>query len=940
MKNENGIEKSAILKGQTLVNLCKSNQTFTINNTISNQTISTSKTYTLIIDKTQTNQLNINFHYTDGTIANDYKAIDNGIIGEKKMLINFSRVDTSKTVDNICVYYAESFTGTATTLTEKLMLIEGDYTNINIPYFEGMQSVQMPSLMTTGKNLWNNKIFENCPIATINNDGSLTLNGTLNQHWIFKYTIDKGTYSSSAIGNDNGYIHMFWGGGDGYFQTNKPFNIAEQITRDGYIAKGTYDNINIKLQLEQGSTTTPYEPHKSNILTVNEPVELRGIGNVQDELDLLTGELTERIGEIVLDGSEEWIKDMLKDDDTFLNIVFKTKIDNIIDYNNLNTGMLSDKFKQVIGDKLWSEDISGIGGAYGFIKIGVPKSYLASADLDGFKQWLSQNHVTVQYQLKTPTIKIVDLIIQDQDNQPQERMRLFPNGYINTSSSTFPPILELKGITHNNKLNMTTTNGTNNTQLTTLDNLAFDGIICRDGTVVRDSYDVESGLYTIRVFRFTVDEEFIERYRSGFVNNGGSTTCFEFYINVVNNCNFPQTSGDIGIASNISWDAGGEKNRIITATNLVYIRLLKEEVSSYDVNGILDWIKRNGAIEVAYQLATPQIIHMQPNMQPYVSTRPYQGSIESQGNILESSFLDYTSEQSIISPKPLGDGDVLRWEQGSQCYVYENDKEYIPLTDYNQPMGTVLDLEEEDGEQFVENLDGGDIIVDVPFKEKAVYERHLVSHEDNIIYPTQDKLDPTGKIEVDYICGETWQNPNDLSDIRHVGTLRADGQYDVTIRRSGDDEIRLLEGTTHLSLDGDGLNPSEFELTFFNNGGVEVGKYGDTIHTLEDCVKDSKLETGTVYGQTLVNLINFKANSYQAAGSVTSRGINTITFTTNSTGKFNIVCTVDLKPSAKYCIKANIQSTNNVTFRVLDVKANQYKINETILANGEYIGTF
>ena len=78
----------------------------------------------------------------------------------------------------------------------------------------------------------------------------------------------------------------------------------------------------------------------------------------------------------------------------------------------------------------------------------------------------------------------------------------------------------------------------------------------------------------------------------------------------------------------------------------------------------------------------------------------------------------------------------------------------------------------------------------------------------------------------------------------------------MTIRRSGDDEIRLMDGTTHISLDGDGLNPSEFELTFFNSGGVEVGKYGDTSHTLEDCVLDSKLETGTVYGDTLINLVD------------------------------------------------------------------------------------
>ena len=203
---------------------------------------------------------------------------------------------------------SESFSNTGSLVIKEIIIIEyqDGIENWDIPYFEGMKSVQMPVVTTTGKNLWDNKIFENCPIATINNDGSLTLNGTLNQHWIFKYTIDKGTYSSSAIGNDNDYIHMFWSGYDGHFQTNKPFNIAEQITRDGYIAKGTYDNINIKLQLEQGSTTTTYEPYKSNILTVNEPVELRGIGDVKDVLNLMTGELTERIGEIVLDGSENW----------------------------------------------------------------------------------------------------------------------------------------------------------------------------------------------------------------------------------------------------------------------------------------------------------------------------------------------------------------------------------------------------------------------------------------------------------------------------------------------------------------------------------------------------------------------------------------------------------------------------------------------------------
>lgn len=49
------------------------------------------------------------------------------------------------------------------------------------------------------------------------------------------------------------------------------------------------------IQLELGSSVTPYyEPHKSNILTVNEDVELGSVGEVKDELDLLTGKITQR----------------------------------------------------------------------------------------------------------------------------------------------------------------------------------------------------------------------------------------------------------------------------------------------------------------------------------------------------------------------------------------------------------------------------------------------------------------------------------------------------------------------------------------------------------------------------------------------------------------------------------------------------------------------
>ena len=48
------------------------------------------------------------------------------------------------------------------------MILIGDYTNVDTPYFEGMQSVRMPVLTTVGKNLFdgdyikNNLIFNEC----------------------------------------------------------------------------------------------------------------------------------------------------------------------------------------------------------------------------------------------------------------------------------------------------------------------------------------------------------------------------------------------------------------------------------------------------------------------------------------------------------------------------------------------------------------------------------------------------------------------------------------------------------------------------------------------------------------------------------------------------------------------------------------------------------
>lgn len=201
--------------------------------------------------------------------------------------------------------------------------------NYNIPC--ELISCKMPVLTTTGKNLFDiSKVIKNSNFSTNGNTIVYTATSGVANVSIFtgkaaiatslgdfegikvspntKYTLTNESNANFRIvfnditKNINNVTQ-----GDGYLFVNnsetKTFTTpswCEYIDiKFGGGAVGEY--IISNLQLEQGSTATSYEPFKSNILTVNEPVELRGIGGVKDELNLLTGELTERIGEIVLD---------------------------------------------------------------------------------------------------------------------------------------------------------------------------------------------------------------------------------------------------------------------------------------------------------------------------------------------------------------------------------------------------------------------------------------------------------------------------------------------------------------------------------------------------------------------------------------------------------------------------------------------------------------
>ena len=193
-------------------------------------------------------------------------------------------------------------------------------------------------------------------------------------------------------------------------------------------------------QLEQGSTATPYETYKSNILTVNGNVELRGIGDVRDELNCLTGEVTERIGEIVLDGSESW-SILAK----FSNGDCKAYSLTINDYTS---NIVCDGLKILPNDLKYGID----EGMFVNNNLLIVKKNITTIEL--FKQWLSQNPLTVQYQLETESIKTVDLTTVDQEGNNISKLKTFNDiTHIEVKSETAVlPTVSLKILVDSNAI--------------------------------------------------------------------------------------------------------------------------------------------------------------------------------------------------------------------------------------------------------------------------------------------------------------------------------------------------------------------------------------------------------------------------------------------------------------------------------------------------------
>ena len=311
----------------------------------------------------------------------------------------------------------------------------------NIPFFDGLCSVKMPVLTTNNSNLAMPSDFER---GYINESTGQNTSGYQEFCRTIGFIDVKGfvgrIYGGAKYNDTIRSVRLFGYDKDKKFVKTSvnSFDVTSDIW---YIRANIHTPENpsnpTKLYNIYISSKNSYEPHKSNILSASEDVELRGIGGVRDTLDCLTGQVTERIGEIVLDGMEEW--NVSGHSNWTTCYTRKYILPHLI---NKGTSLVSDKMMSYIYyDYLGNNDVIGISITnQGYICF----KYLPNGSKpqpSEVSDYLKSNPITIHYPLETESIKTVDLTILDQNGQNVKQLMSFNGGtHFNTASSEGSPL--------------------------------------------------------------------------------------------------------------------------------------------------------------------------------------------------------------------------------------------------------------------------------------------------------------------------------------------------------------------------------------------------------------------------------------------------------------------------------------------------------------------
>ena len=466
--------RSAILKGNTIINLVNNftfgtgveetdnyftlTQTNTAENIVVNietSLIKLNNDYTLIYfiqEKTTTNATSLVIKQASCLAPSGNVTITQNI-GWNKIKFNVSSFGSNRGL-NIAIASSEQDGNYIKFAKNKFALLAGDWTQKELPFDTinyGMQSVKLPVLTTTGKNLYKNEGGEinkeiNTNTGVVEKGNRFIPNAYTRVFSGETYTLYRKNVKMNmgirCYDADKNFINSYRP------YTNKntlvftvPFNCCYVRFIDEYNGL----NNEYAIYLGDHSSNFEYEPHQSIILSTPSDLELRGIGDVKDTLDCLTGEVTQRIGKMVLNGTQSSIEysSQYSNDDYYCFIYDITK--NGIEKAPSAPIAISCPipFQQ---NKMFpwttAKEFVLIGSDGNTLLVKLLKSKLNNDNsISSLNTYLASNPITINYPLKTESIKTVDLMITNQSGESLSKITPIEGTmHLITSSDTIPPL--------------------------------------------------------------------------------------------------------------------------------------------------------------------------------------------------------------------------------------------------------------------------------------------------------------------------------------------------------------------------------------------------------------------------------------------------------------------------------------------------------------------
>ena len=402
---QDGYKNINIPELSTGYRVCKS----VVNNLIKPNTV-----YTIIIDvrkNTFNKNFGINSDYNNEGYFSKNIAIQQNFIG--RMIVTATSKETLPS-NNQKVFRTQITPDSLGELEFKLMLLEGDYANIDIPdSINGIESVAERE----SKNLLENVKWHD---GMINNDNGQHLDSDVAMYSdLIDIDINTLYYTNLIDNNGNTYRCRLYKADGSYLGQG----LTATSTKDMYDRRANLKGLAKIRLLILNKTVTPLPSNPVLLPNPYTETDMYPLQITQSNYDtdgivlpngvkntIENGVHIKRIGKAILNGSEQWRVNAISG--ATITTRFGLYGEELINAK-VKGSCLCDRFPNIDSDS--DNEHIKIGSPTPRFFIYINKSRLSTDDADGFKEYLSNNPILLYYELETP---ITELCVITEVNMP------------------------------------------------------------------------------------------------------------------------------------------------------------------------------------------------------------------------------------------------------------------------------------------------------------------------------------------------------------------------------------------------------------------------------------------------------------------------------------------------------------------------------------------